>query len=57
MKKDITKILGSLTGAWKNHPVFGKKSTRAIIAWLRGDDTVKEFKRDLATLKRLGRIK
>ena len=25
-------------GIWKKHPVFGDKTTKEVIEWLRGDD-------------------
>ena len=38
-KSGLEGVLQEVRGSWKNHPVFGKLTTKEIIEWLRGPDT------------------
>ncbi|MHA1334224.1 MAG: hypothetical protein ACTSVV_04140 [Promethearchaeota archaeon] len=35
---DMDKILNEVMGIWEDHPVYGNKTTKEIIEWIRGPD-------------------
>ena len=35
----VTEIWKKSQGIWRDHPIFGKMSTKEVVEWLRGEDS------------------